>query len=1172
MPEKEQGALREIFTQLRLKTGHDFSNYKRATILRRIERRINVHQLNSLAAYVDFMREKPEEAQALLKDLLISVTNFFRDKDSFDYLEKIVVPRVLEGKTAEAPIRIWTAGCATGEEAYSVAMLFYEKFDGLKELPPIQIFATDIDEDAIANAREGFYTLNDAADVSAERLRRFFTVEPGGYRIRREIREIVLFANHNVIKDPPFSRVDLVTCRNMLIYLNQAAQNRVMETFHFALNPGGFLFLGSSESIDGANDLYLTVSKEHQFFQSRQATTRAIPIPDNSLKIGFKTKLPETDSTFIKNSLQQETRALERISLGDLHQRLLEQYAPPSLIVNESYDVMHISEKAGRFMHVSGGEPSNNILKLIKNELRLELRTALYQAMQKQTNIEVKNLVVKTDDHTENINLHVRPVLRANDTARGFILIVFEPSQDKPEKDSIEIFPKETEPLTLQLEEELTGLKTQLRSSNEQFEVQTEELKASNEELQAMNEELRSAAEELETSKEELQSINEELITVNQELKIKIEEVSQSNNDLQNLINSTNIGTVFLDRYFRVKLFTPAIRDIFNLIPADLGRPLTDITSRLQYDNLLQDAETVLKKLQTIEREVNVQEGRTFLMQVSPYRTAEDRINGVVISFVNISEQKNAEHALRKSEAQIATELQKMRDLYDSSTRILVTHDIKAALNETLLASIRLLGADFGNIQLYNKEKSTLKIVTQSGFSEAFMKAFEEVTANDDSACGRAIRLRKRVIIDDIYKDEGFKPYVEIAAREGYSAVQSTPFFDHAGELAGVLSTHFKKPHTPSEQDLWTLDLYARQASAFISRTRAEEALGESKERLRIAMESAVDYAIIITNTEGLIEGWNTGAERIFNYTAAEANCKPGYIIFTDEDRAAGVPEKEMETAKTEGRAVDERWHQRKDGSKFFMSGIMRPVYNDGLIGYLKVARDITEQKLLEQQKDEFIGIASHELKTPVTSIKAYTELLRETMAGKENTEDKQLIIKLDEQIDRLIELIHSLLDTTKIAEGQLFLSMENFDLKELAAEKIEELQHTTNKHALKLVADNEVLIKADKKRIEEVLTNLVSNAFKYSPNGGDVIITILKKNDSVEVSVKDSGIGIPEYAQAKLFDRFFRVKDTQVETYPGMGLGLYITSAIIKRHKGKMWVTSKVNEGSTFSFSLPYN
>jgi len=636
-PDDQQHALREIFSQLRLRTGHDFSNYKRPTLLRRIERRINIRSLPNLPAYASYLQQNPEEISALLKDLLISVTNFFRDAKAFETLEQEVLPAILKRKTSENQVRIWVAGCATGEEAYSVAMLCAEKTLNVIDAPKVQIFATDIDEGAISNAREGYYTINDAADVSPERLRRFFVKEGDGYRIQREIREMILFANHNFIKDPPFSHLDLVSCRNVLIYLNRNAQERVMETFHFALNPGGYLFLGSSESVDGSTDLYASVNREYHIFQSRSVSSRSYPVPESvpsfQLEQFKHTRTPQ----------EKETTTLERITFGDLHQRLIEQYAHPSLVVNEEYDIVHLSESVGKYLQFVGGEPTQNLLKVIQPELRLELRSALYQAVQRQTPVESKPLQVGVKDGKESVIIHVRPVFGDSDPSRGFILIIFERTEN--EGINPEVLVSSDEPVARHLEEELIRLKGQLRTSIEQHEFHAEELKASNEELQAMNEELRSAAEELETSKEELQSINEELRTVNQELKVKIEETTLSSNNLQNLINSADIGTIFLDRSFRIALFTPAVRSIFNLIPADYGRPLSDITNRLEYAYLLKDAEAVLDKLVAIEREVHTTDQRVFMMRISPYRTAEDRINGVVITFVDITERRKVEKA-----------------------------------------------------------------------------------------------------------------------------------------------------------------------------------------------------------------------------------------------------------------------------------------------------------------------------------------------------------------------------------------------------------------------------------------------------------------------------------------------------------------------------------------------
>ncbi|HVF87620.1 MAG TPA: CheR family methyltransferase, partial [Pyrinomonadaceae bacterium] len=641
-PQRDETALREIFTQLRVKTGHDFSNYKRATVLRRIECRIGVRELENLPAYAKFMREQREEAQILLKDLLISVTNFFRDRAAFEALEQNVLPKIFHGKTSADEVRIWVAGCATGEEAYSLAMLCVEHTANTVDAPAVQIFATDIDEAAIASARDGFYTNSDVADVSPDRLRKFFVKEGVGFRVRRELREMILFARHNIIKDPPFSHLDLATCRNLLIYLNRAAQARVMETFHFALNPGGYLFLGSSESIDDGGDLYATLDRENRIFQSRAVLSRPVP-PVPGMPTVLRSNAP-------RETPLPETHALERMSLAALHQQLLEAYAPPSILVNTDYDIVHLSERAGRYLQIQGGEPSYNLLKVVRPELRLELRGALYQAAQNRQTVSVNELPVRIDERDEAVNITVRPVWSENETARGFLMVLFE----RVKIDGARAAPAApiagaAEPVAVQLEAELVRVKAQLRSATQQYEVQAEELKASNEELQAINEELRSAAGELETGKEELQSVNEELMTVNQELKTKIEELSQSNSDFQNLMNSTDIGTIFLDRAFGIKLFTPAAREIFNLLPADYGRPLSDITHRLADADLLRDAEFVLQKLHAVEREVSTADGSTFLMRISPYRTSEDRISGLIMTFVQITERKRMEEQLRQS-------------------------------------------------------------------------------------------------------------------------------------------------------------------------------------------------------------------------------------------------------------------------------------------------------------------------------------------------------------------------------------------------------------------------------------------------------------------------------------------------------------------------------------------
>jgi len=633
----DENALMEVFKILRMRTGQDFTNYKRATVLRRIERRMTVREIARLSGYAQFLREHADEADALLRELLISVTNFFRDAEVWEALEQTIIPKLLDGKSSDDQLRVWVAGCATGEEAYSVAMVLADAVARTGSPARVQIFATDLDEEAIARARNGYYTIAETADVSPDRLRRYFVKEQDGYRIRRELRELMLFAHHNLIKDPPFSHVEFVTCRNLLIYLNRTAQERTMEVLHFALEPGGYLLLGTAESVDGAGQLFSTVDKEHHIYQSR-AVPRVVNLPRPAqLTVA-------ADLRHIPARERAQPRA--RLAPIDFHQRLLEEYAAPSLIIDEQYDIIHLSERAGKYLQFVAGEASLNLLQVARPELRIELRTALARASQKNGTVAARGVTVHTGERSETIDVIVRPVMRDGDPPRGYFLVLF-----KDAADSIDVPAEATavEPLARQMEEELIRVKAQMRSTIEQYEMQFEEARAANEELQAINEELRSTAEELETSQEELQSVNEELQTVNQELKIKIEEVSHANNDMRNLMSSTEIGTIFIDRGLTVKLFTPRIRDIFNLIPADVGRSLLDINSKLTIDNLAADVEAVLDRLQTIGREVQTQNGRWHLMRLLPYRTAEDHIDGVVVTFVDM-DRRQAEEALRESE------------------------------------------------------------------------------------------------------------------------------------------------------------------------------------------------------------------------------------------------------------------------------------------------------------------------------------------------------------------------------------------------------------------------------------------------------------------------------------------------------------------------------------------
>jgi two-component system CheB/CheR fusion protein len=754
--------LPEILTLLRVRTGHDFSGYKPATIVRRIERRIHVRALAGMAEYAALLRQQPDETISLMKELLISVTSFFRDPEAYAVLERRIVPKLFHFKQPDDQVRVWVPGCATGEEAYSVAMLLAECASTSSSSPTVQIFATDLDQHAVSIAREGLYAEAEVADVPEERVRRFFQREPNGFRVRRELRELVLFAHHNVIRDPPFSHLDLIACRNVLIYLNRAVQDSVIETFHFALRPGGHLFLGTSETADGDSGLFVIADKNAHIYESRTVTSRPLVIAREPVSV----VAPRPQRRLA------EAGPLHRVLPADLHHRLLDEYAPPSLVVNEQHDVVHMSERAAQYLELPAGEPSRDVLKLVWPEARTDLRAALHQAARQRTAVEVRGVSVPAARGGGRIRIIIRPVLREGDAARGYFLIVFDADDPRlePTEPAAQVArPRDGE--VGQLEEELSRVQEQLRTAVEQYETQGEEAKASNEELQAMNEELRSAAEELETSKEELQSVNEELMTVNQELKIKIEELALTNNDFQNFINSTDIGTIFLDGALRVKFATARARDVFNLVPGDIGRPLSDITSTLHGHSLHADIKLVLERLQTIEREVQSDSGGWYLVRVLPYRTTDNRIDGVVVTFVEITARREAELSVKASE-----------------------------------------------------------------------------------------------------------------------------------------------------------------------------------ERLRLLIDSAIDYAIFTMTDEGRIDSWNSGAERMFGYSAEEILGQYFALLFTPEDRDANVPDQELTQARSAGRASDERFHVRRNGTRFYCSGVTTLLGGRLALGFAKIARDLTRQRVAEEE------------------------------------------------------------------------------------------------------------------------------------------------------------------------------------------------------------------------------
>ncbi|WP_395020130.1 CheR family methyltransferase [Dongia sp.] len=696
--------LAQICSLLQMRTGHDFRGYKDKTVARRVQRRMQVLQIDDVTAFIERLRKDPQELDALLQDLLIGVTNFFRDPKAFDALGQII-PQIFSTKTGQDTVRVWVPGCSTGEEAYSIGILLKEFTLAKQGMPKIQIFASDIDEEALQIARIGRYPAAISKDVPQRLLDRYFVHEDGTYRISGELREACLFSAHNLLRDAPFSKLDLVSCRNLLIYLTPDLQNRLIPLFHYALNPGGYLFLGSSENVTRHTRLFSTVDKAQRIFQRRALVERRLP------------EFPLTAPEGARRKASPVARpANEQESLQTLAERqLLDRYAPAFVVINGEGDLIHASGRTGKYLELAVGTPKTDIFSLARRGLRPDLRAGVHKAMATGQPVLQSNVVVGTNGGRQAINLVVHP-LRSPQSHDPLFMVVFQDIGGIKGSGEAEQGNEDVENSSLrQLEQELRATKERLQTTTEELESSNEELKSGNEELSSMNEELQSANEELETSKEELQSINEELQTVNAELNARVEELSRANSDIANLLESTQIATVFLDHNLTVKSFTPAAKDVFRLVESDTGRPISHVRPRFASDTVQEDAERVMRTLGTIERQVQSTHNESrYVMRVLPYRTVENVIAGVVITFTDVTRITAAEARINELTRDLKSRLQSLETLIELvPVGILMMEDSRTGAVRVNRYGAQLLG-ESGSGDALRPVSTSLRILHQN--------------------------------------------------------------------------------------------------------------------------------------------------------------------------------------------------------------------------------------------------------------------------------------------------------------------------------------------------------------------------------------------------------------------------------------------------------------------------
>jgi chemotaxis methyl-accepting protein methylase/signal transduction histidine kinase len=856
--------LQRVLAVLRTRTKYDFRGYKKGTLQRRIERRMGLHQLDRIGKYVDFLRAHPTETDQLFKDLFIGVTSFFRDPEAFDELATKVLASLVKDRDPDVPIRIWVPGCSTGEEAYSIAILVAEQMSAAQSSCRVQIFATDVDEDALEVARGGAYPESIALDVTPQRLRRFFTHDDHRYTIAKPIRESVVFAAQNLISDPPFSKLDLVACRNVMIYLEPEVQEKVLTLFHFALNPGGHLFLGSADGLGSLEEQFAPVSKRRRIFR-RLGLARRPPL-----------ELPEQISRGEVARLEATSIEPTVATLAD--RQFLEHFAPTGVVVKRSGQIVRFYGDMERYIAVPPGEATLDILMLARDALKPTIRAALHEAvrMSHPTTLEAADV---TDQGRANLRISVRP-LDAPSTAESLWLVIFE---KLPQSPSVKggTTGKQSE-LVRKLELELRATKKEQQHLIEQLESGNEELKAANEEVLSMNEELQSTNEELVTSKEELQSMNEELTTLNAQLQDKVQEITAANDDLANLLVSTDIATVFVDTEFRIKRFTTAATQLLNLLPSDRGRPINHLATNLIGIDLAADARAVLNSLAPIEKEVAAHDGRQYIVRVVPYRTEDKYVQGVVLTLVDVTALKKAQQELEVAKERLAADLRRMSSLHALSTELAGPAELPVLLDNIIHTALEVTGADMGNIQVRD-ETGSLRVVAQSGFKPPFLDFFRRVRAETDSACGTALASRQRVFVRDVEQSPVFRdsPSRSVLVEAGVRAVQSTPLVGRMGEVIGMLSTHYRTSVPFGETDERWLDLLARQATQVIERKRSETLLEKAKSGLERQVGERTKWLALmhgVTRAIAEAQTWDEALQATLRHICEGENWQVGYV------------------------------------------------------------------------------------------------------------------------------------------------------------------------------------------------------------------------------------------------------------------------------------------------------
>ena len=1134
--------LKEIIALVREQTSHDFSSYKEQTLHRRIIRRIAQVDIDSPKEYIHYLRNNPDEVSYLGKEFLIGVTRFFRDPDAFVVLEEKVLPEILSKKSLDSPIKVWITACSTGEEAYSMAMLICEGLQKLRKEVDVKIFATDIDSSALEFAAKGAYPDTIQKDVSPERLEKFFTKEGKKYCVNQKIRRMVIFTQHNVIKDPPFSKMDLVSCRNMLIYMKPNLQRKVLATFHFSLKVGGYLFLGPSETSEDIQASLKVVNKKWNIFK----------IISKSKNFIFEGNVLERERTLAQRipDVQPKRRSAE-LEMQEAFQELItEELGYACVFINEEYELLQAMGDYKRFLEMPDKVLQNNLLKMVSRELSLALNLALRKATRDNEKVVSKRIELYKEGKVHHVSLVVKPFMNPDQFSRKFISILFKEESSKKISPGDRLFFEQQVSI-----ERVIELENELKQSKHDLQTIVEELETSNEEMQSSNEELISSNEELQSTNEELQSVNEELHTVNAEHQLKIRELEELNDDLNNYFRSTDIGQIFVDKNLIIRKFTPGIKQQINLIEADIGRPINHLSYNVRHENLIENIQEVIRTSKVVEKEIETRNGKYYLMKILPYLRQDKSVDGAVVSFVDISVVQGLNNLLEGVLNSSMSGIMAFAPITDKQGKVL---DLEWTL-------INRAGKAIFNLEGQELEGKGLLQQLPGFKKEGIFKKLVGVMSS-----------KKPLHLEHKYMHEGLDAWLEIIAVpiDTGLAVTIIDISEKKAAEEELMSTYDDIKDAEEKLRKLNLELEKRVED----RTRE---LSESEERFRL-LSRATNDAVWDWDLVNREFWWNEGFQEIFGFQ--KQDIEPGVASWFNrlhpEERKTIIDELNDAINKGEKQWMAEHRFLTSDGS-------YTSVYNRGYIlkneygvpcrmlgsmmdlSSLKKAQEeleLTNKNLrkINADLDNFVYTASHDLRAPVANLEGLLMLLQPKFEEYMPPQEQRLIQLVEASIEKLKRTIHGLLEITKVQKN-LEKNIEEISFAEVLDDVRSDMYTQIQESNAIIETDFSVSeIKYNRVNLQSILYNLLSNALKYKLPGEvpHVRIVTAHKDDHTLLTFSDNGLGMNDQQQKKLFTMFNRFH-THVD---GTGIGLYMVKRIIENNDGRIKVKSIVGKGTTFT------